>query len=211
MQIVHEQARRLIQFNADGMLTAPEKSLLNAHLNECRQCRAFADEIRELERLLLPVMKRQWNLRPIPFSIDGFVSKRNTEPEARILLATRKSMISLMAVIFIFGIWQFSLSGGPASSLPGIPPIPTPSLQMTGTQNVFEGCERMLYRVQGNDTLTGIASQFSVSKEMIMRLNHMKSETLDARMELKIPLCTLTPTTTYTPATEPITSTATRY
>jgi hypothetical protein len=220
MQIEHEKARKLIQFNADGVLAAPEKLLLSAHLKECSECRAFADEIKEVEHLLLPVMKRQWNLQPIPFSTGVFASKRNLKAETRILLATRTAIISLMAVTFLFGIWQFSLSAGPASSLPGIPPIPTPSLQTTGTKNVFEGCEMMLYRVQGNDTLTGIASQFSVSKEMIMTINHMKTETLDTTRELNIPICNLTPTgtlnptthtTTYTPATEPIISTATRY
>jgi len=222
MQIEHEHARTLIQYQADGGLKSSERSLLYAHLEECSECRTYAEEIKEVEGILSPLMRRNWNLQPIPLSMGIFTQKRNARIETRILLATRTAIISFMALAFIFGIWQFSSSGGPASDqVPlGIPPVPTPSLQITSTKNVFEGCEMMLYRVQGNDTLTSIASHFSVSKETIVTINHMEGETVDTTMELTIPICSLTPTrtlnptahtTTYAPPIETILSTPTRY
>ena len=61
-----------------------------------------------------------------------------------------------------------------------------------------------------------VAHHFSTSKEAIMAASNMKTETIDAGMELIIPLCDLTPTstvhpaaftTTHTPALSPASST----
>jgi LysM repeat protein len=81
----------------------------------------------------------------------------------------------------------------------------------------LEGCEMALYIAQANDTLPGIADQFSVSIEEIMEINQLKTEILQPFMKLLIPVCSITPagtaypatfTTTYTPViTKPTTST----
>jgi LysM repeat protein len=81
---------------------------------------------------------------------------------------------------------------------------------------MLESCEELEYEVQENDTLESIANHFSISKEEIMSINNMKTETVNAKMELMIPICNFTPTgtvnptaltTTYTPSTSPVPST----
>jgi LysM repeat protein len=77
-------------------------------------------------------------------------------------------------------------------------------------------CAEMLYIVQENDTLEGIAYQFATSREELMAANHMETAMVKTDMELIVPVCNLTPTgtihptlliTTYTPSTRPATST----
>jgi len=79
-----------------------------------------------------------------------------------------------------------------------------------------EKCEFSFYIVQPNDTLAGIAHQFSTSEEQIMTINHMTTATLLPSMELMVPACHFTPTstvhaveltTTYTPTFHSIVST----
>jgi LysM repeat protein len=70
-----------------------------------------------------------------------------------------------------------------------------------------------LYVVQVNDTLAGIAAQFSVPEAEIRAANHLITATLSADRELMIPICKSTPTgtldplTSFTPALSPTTST----
>lgn len=218
MQITHEAARKLIQFNFDDALNSQEKAVLSTHLKDCIECRAYADEIKEVESILLPAMKRQWNLRPAPLLLEVINAKRNIKIQTNTILAARTIAIGVICLAFIFSMWQFAASGGQeASPMPGgIPQIPTPSAQSTSTKIAFQNCAGTLYIVQGNDTLESIADQFSIPKEEIMAANHMKTEAIQTAMELVIPICNLTPTgtidpalltTTYTPSRNPMAST----
>jgi hypothetical protein len=218
MQITHEKAHKLIQFNSDEALSAQEKITLSAHLKDCTECRAYADDIREVESILLPVMKRQWDLQPIPLSIGAIRAKRNSKLQMNIILATRMAAIGVVFLAYIFSVWQFSVSGGGESKpLPAsVLPVPTPSTQSTSTKITFQNCDLTLYIVQENDTLESIAYQFSVSQEEIKAINNMKTETVSMAMKLMIPICNFTPTgtvnptvlaTTYTPPISLTTST----
>jgi hypothetical protein len=202
MQITHEEARRLIQFNADEVLNMQERITLSTHLKDCIECRAYADEIKEVESILLPVMQRQWNLQPLPLSIDAIRAKRSSRTPTSIILTTRTAAIGVVFLAFIFSVWQFALSSGPKlNPAPiGVPPIPTPSTQSTSTKVTFQACEDRLYTVQEIDTLDSIAYKFSTSKEEIMAANSMKSEAVRATTELVIPICNFTPTGTINPA-----------
>lgn len=218
MQITHEEARRLIQFNAEEALDMQEKSTLSTHLKDCIQCRAYAEEIEEVESVLLPVMQSHWNLQPLPLSIDLIRAKRSSRTLINTILTTRTAAIGVVFLAFIFSVWQFALSSGPKlNPAPvGVPPIPTPSTQSTSTKITLQACEDRLYTVQENDTLDSIAYQFSTSKEEIMAANSMKSEAVQASTELVIPICNFTPTgtinpeiiaTTYTPSKHATTTT----
>jgi len=219
MQITHDEARKLIQFNADEALNLQKKAALYAHLKDCIECRVYAEDIKEVESILLPVMKRRWNLQPVPLSIDALTSERYSKIQTSILLATRTAIISVVFVAFIFSVWQFTRSGTQTSSqFPvGVLPVPTPSTQSTSaavlwtsTKVTQQNCEEIPYTVQENDTLESIAYQFAISKEEIMVINNMKTETVIRAMELIIPKCNSTPTgtaegpatltTTYTPS-----------
>jgi LysM repeat protein len=217
MQITHQEARRFIQFHADEALNADEKTVLFSHLKTCFECRAYAAAIKELEDTLLPLMQRQWNLRPIPLSINDLKVKRNPQAPFSSILAIRTAIIAFVFVAFVFSAWQFTRPGQQLLGLPPviIAPVSTPSPESTNTIVSSEHCDGILYTVQANDTLSGIAAQFSISKDEIISLNGLKTETIHMGMPLMIPVCNFTPTstlsatttTTYTPvissATEP--------
>ena len=173
------------------------------------ECRAYAQEINEVEHLLLPAMKQHWNLRPAPLSVDTLIQRNHPGWPTNILLVTRTALISIFFLAFVLSAWQFTRSGShtstPVSS--NVLPIPTPSSQSTSTTISLVNCKGFLYQLQKNDTLGRIADQFSVSREKIMAINHLNTETLGTRTQLWIPLCPSTPTGTIYPSTLTITFT----
>jgi hypothetical protein len=187
----------------DKALGPQEKAMLQIHLTDCPDCRAFADEIKALENLLLPVMIKHWALQPVPLSVEAITSKRKSQRQASIILATRTVMIGLVFAAFVFSVWQFTHPGTQVSNpMPvSVLPIPTPSGQSTSTKISFQNCDETIYQVQDNDTLESIASQFSVAKDKIMAINNLSTESIKAKMELLIPICTSTPTGTIHPST----------
>jgi LysM repeat protein len=189
------------------------------HLKDCVDCRDYAEEIKDVENILLPIMKRQWNLQPAPLSMVAIRAQRNSKIQTSIILATRIAATGIVFLALVFSAWQFALSGGqtptPSQFIVAIPPVPTPSAQSTSTKIALQSCAGILYRVQEKDTLESIAHQFSVPKVEIMMINHT-TETVVPGTELMIPLCSFTPTSTmhptffstkYTPSTHPTTST----
>lgn len=218
MQITHAAARKLVQFDIDEDLNTQEEAVLATHLRDCLECRAYAEQIKELGSILVPVMKRQWNLQPTPLLLETIKAKTSLKIQPTVSLATRTIAVGVVFVTFIFSVWQFALSGEQVSrQVPGIiPPVPTPSTQSTSTKITLQNCTEVLYAVQKNDTLEKIAYQFSTSREEIMVANHLTTETINQTMELIIPVCNFTPTgttdptiltTTYTPPRNPIAST----
>ena len=205
MQITHAEAHNLIHYNMDKVLKPQEKNILQTHLNDCLECRAFAEEIKEVENILLPLMIRHWALQPAPLRTEVIAnkSKRNLQLQASIILATRTAMISIVFAAFVFSAWQFTHSGRQTlTPVPvGVLPIPTPSGQSTSTKISFQNCEKLMYQVQENDTLESIAFQFSVAKDKIMAINNLSTESIKAKKELLIPICTSTPTGTIHPST----------
>jgi len=219
MPITHEEARKLIQFQADEALKSQEKFVLSAHLKECSECRFYEEDIKQVENILLPVMKRHWDRKPVPLSTRTLTEKTRSQIQPGIIVATRSAAIAVVFMAFIFSVWQFTLSGNKTANPAPIVvlPVPTPSVQSTSTKITFQNCEQMPYNIQENDTLASIAHQFGVSKEEIMALNNMQTEIIYTSMELMIPICNSTPTstaegptaltTTYTPVLDLITST----
>jgi LysM domain/Putative zinc-finger len=212
MQITHEQARKLIQFSLDGVLQAAEKATLTAHLQDCMDCRDYAKELKEVEVIILPLMKRQWSAPPIPLSIPSLTQRKSSTIQASKLLAIRSTVIAFVFVALFFSAWQF-VASGPAGARPAslvIPLVPTPSIQTaqsTNTESTAKNCQVMAYKVQNNDTLASLADRFLVSEDEIMKLNQLKTDTVSTSMELMIPICNFTPTGTIHPATFTITYT----
>ena len=209
MQITHEEARRLIQFNIDQTLVPHEIKILIEHVESCSECRAYAEGLGEVERILLPLMKRQWNLEPAPLSIAAIVQQKSSNWQANIMLVTRTALISIVFAAFVFSAWQFTRSGSQTSTpMPvSVLAIPTPSGQSTSTKISFPNCEEIIYQVQETDTLERIAYQFSASKDKIMAINNLITETIKPKMELLIPICNSAPTSTGHPSTLTITFT----
>jgi hypothetical protein len=217
MQITHEQAQLLLQRKMDQGLGTLDAGALSAHLQNCRDCQGYANEIGEIDRLLIPLLKKHWNRQPAPTSISALIGM-NKKTGIINLMTTRKLALSVAALALFFSVWQFVAAGpSPLNQMPQMSrPVPTPSTISTNTLATLEDCEMTLYNVQANDTLSGIADRFLVSVEEIMKINQLQTEVVQPTMKLIIPLCNFTPTgtvhpatftTTYTPIFQPITFT----
>lgn len=218
MQITHAEARSLIQFSMDQALRPLEKTLLQSHLTDCLECREFFRQIKAVEELVVPVMKRHWTLRPVPLSMADLKVHKNASWISSIFLTTRTALVSILFAIFLFTAWQFAQTRSESTgSLPaGVLPVPTPSGQSTSTRSTLSNCQEILYQVQPGDTLESLADRFSVSKAKILTINRLRTQVITSNMKLFIPVCGSTPTgtlhpstltTTYTPFFSPTTST----
>ncbi len=217
-QITHDEARRLINLNVDQVLDANTCSILDTHLNKCAECRGYASELDKVENVLRK-MKHGWDPRRVPLQLDQIISRsKNTGfGFANNVTITKMAMMVLTIIIVVaLGTWQFSIVSAPSPTASyTVIPIPTPSTFLTSTK-VTINCDYVPYQVQAGDTLDSIASQFSVTKEMIMDFNGMQEDQIDPSMQIRIPLCNHTPTVTIntpnttitiSPQFEPITPT----
>lgn len=208
MQIAHDEARRLIQFNVDKVLTYDKEASLSAHLKDCVECRAYAREIEEVDLILRPLLKRQWAARPLPLPISGLLRNKASKPWTQPYLVMRIAVLGVVLLGFAFSSWQLVFSGTriPQPVPPGILPVPTPSIQLTSTESRWAECITVSHTVQDGETLEGIASRFSASVEDVVAFNNLTSQRLFTGMEIEVPLCHLTPTGT---AADPATLTMT--
>jgi len=71
MQITHDEARWLIEYDPDHALNSEKQRALSAHLQECEDCRAHVFEMNDLENILHGVMQKHWNQPPLPLSMDS--------------------------------------------------------------------------------------------------------------------------------------------
>ena len=219
MQIAHDEARRLIQFNVDKVLTSDKEASLSAHLEDCVECRAYAREIEEVDVILGPLLKRQWNAPPLPLPISGLLRNKALKPWTQPYLVMRIAFLGIVLLGFVFSAWQFAFSGTriPQPVSPGILPVPTPSIQLTSTESRWRNCNTVSHTVRDDETLESIAHRFSASVEDIVAFNHLTGPRLTTGMEIGVPLCQLTPTgtaaelstltMTFAPRVNPTTST----
>jgi LysM repeat protein len=90
-------------------------------------------------------------------------------------------------------------------------PYPTPTLAPLPTNTpepataTFIACDKVIYNVQSNDTLSSIAANYAVPAEAIKEYNGLSSDTVFIGTSLTIPLCRRAPTAgpTPTPTTPP--------
>ena len=215
MQITHEEARHLIQFALDRRIDLRQRQLLDSHLVACMNCQQYAESLKNMEKLLRPLLQRQWDRQPVPLSMSVITSKGFSHTLDRMMLATRIAAVGLMFAVFLFSAWQLTFSKPPFSSpaAASVPQIPIPSTStelalITQTQT----CEPTVYIVREKDLLARLADRFDSSKQELMAANHLKTDAVRAGMQLLIPTCQSTPTanistTTFTPILSTITST----
>lgn len=88
-------------------------------------------------------------------------------------------------------------------------PTPTPAPQATATfepaQATIEACEKVIYTVRENDTLSSIAANYAVPQAAIKDFNGLASDNVYIGQPLIVPLCAraATPGPTPTPTTPP--------
>jgi len=86
---------------------------------------------------------------------------------------------------------------------PTVTPFPTATL--SGPEATYAACEKILYSVQENDTLSSISANYAIPMDAIKEFNGMVSNTVYMGMNLVIPLCerAATPGPTPTPTAPP--------
>lgn len=208
MQITHEQAHNLVQRNMDQALIGNEKVILALHLDSCPECCHYANSIKEMESVLLPMMQRRWNRLPPPRPTGIVAQRKPSKFSQRINLATRIVAMGAICITLLFHIYQVrqTTDHRPSPPYANIVPVPTPTMQSTSTMLTNQNCDQILYTALENDTFENIAGQFSVSTDEILRANNITMEAPYQGMRLLIPICGPTPTgprqtlaTTFTP------------
>src|SRR3990172_5643843 len=135
IELTHVNAQRLIQLRADTELDLPSKQFLEAHLEGCDECNAYAREVIELENILRRVTHRNWDKSPAPLSMETLVQQVRGERSRNTtnLLVTRGATIAFAVVAVMIGTWLFSqMTLSPAPQVMTLAlPIPTPSTQLT--------------------------------------------------------------------------------
>jgi len=207
MQITHEEARRLIQFKADDSLSTTNEQNLSEHLNACTECQGYFGAVKQTESTLRQILRKQWNVHPLPLQMEAVYAKVNLTPGTSILLTTRKALIGVAFVMVAFITWQSMTSNSSSAQTPlgTVPLIPTPSTQYTATNTLQSDCKEVRYVVQPGDTLDSVAQHFSTSKESIIAANRLTSDAINPTEEMIIPFCESTPTSTTHPPTFTIT------
>lgn len=86
---------------------------------------------------------------------------------------------------------------------PTVTPFPTATL--SGPEATYAACEKIIYSVQENDTLSSISTNYAVPMDAIKEYNGMVNNTVFSGMNLVIPLCerAATPGPTPTPTAPP--------
>lgn len=208
MEITHKEARRLIHQKLDNSKDpVDEHENLRDHLEACTECRNYFRSVNETESVLRQVMRKQWDVHPLPLQMDMIFAKGKTKNKFNELLTTRMALVSVALLMFAFLAWQAVTTGDTTlqQGLPALSLLPTPSTQYTATNTRRNDCQVIKYTIQAGDTLEDIARQFSVSKESILLANDLTGQSLDSIRELVIPLCEMTPIRTIYPPTFTIT------
>lgn len=64
--LTHSQAKHWLQAAADGLLAAESQAQLAAHLQQCPECQAYADELHVLEAALSSSLQAHWGQPDLP-------------------------------------------------------------------------------------------------------------------------------------------------
>lgn len=223
-KITHEKAHTLIQAVVDQLLLrTEEKTALDAHLDECIDCKEYANELTMLETNLQRALHASWDeqqpnmnlqaiLHPSPGKqlLNSFFNQTSFMAKATIVTAL---LLGYFVITNLLGI-QSPISGDKTATILPTPneaasiyaTSPTPSAQLSSTRST-QTCKTVTYLVREDDTLASIAFQHGISQESILVQNHLVSDTVFTGMELSIPLCNSTPSHTATIPTNMLTTT----
>lgn len=214
-EITHKKARALFQKDADRILIAEERSALESHLKNCKQCQEYAAGFSVLETSLQNTFHDKWDMHkpekltpqaivnPSPGKLVwNFINQTGFMGKATIIVTM---LLGYFVIANILGM-QYPISDHSAATILPTPnssafnfdTSPTPSAQLTTTRSTSQACKTFVYVIQENDTLASIAVQHRTTNELIMEYNGLKSDSIFTGQELIIPICSETPSLTAT-------------
>ncbi len=115
-------------------------------------------------------------------------------------IAARYS-VSVQSIVLLNNLDCNSLVVGSSLLIPHPTPTntPPPTATLSPAEATEAACEKVTYKVQDGDTLSGIAAYYGVPMEAIRSYNGLPSETVYTGLTLVIPLCERPPTPGPTP------------
>lgn len=207
----HQKFQTLLQFAADQPLAREEQRMLDRHLAECGECRKYAHGLDEVENSLRRVMQQQWNVQSKPISVATIQSRAGRatmQPQRRTVATFGKfAFIPMLALTLFMAMTARMINPQKASSglyvtLSGTPSmvmvIPKPPASASNTLAKMQTCKQVTYMAQQNETLSGIAIKYGVSKEAIASMNGLSTDKFETAQMLLIPICPNTPVETPT-------------
>ncbi|MCQ3937052.1 MAG: hypothetical protein DPW18_08410 [Chloroflexi bacterium] len=196
MSLTHAEAHTLIQCSLDHPLSTDEDNALSAHLQTCPACRAYAADMQDVDTSLRAVAQRYWNAPHPPLSMDALTGHAAAKPLR--VWAAQLAIASIVFVTVALSAWQVAQPGWTTNTKTplSVSPIPTPSIQTASARPLPQECREIRYIVQEGDTLEGIAGRFSTSVKIIQNGNGFASATVVPGMEVRIPVCGATPSST---------------
>jgi LysM repeat protein len=227
-EITHQKAKQLLQKDLDQTIGTDDLSALDAHLENCVECRNYANSLSYLESGLRRILHAQIDDQLPNLNLGAIIEPTMNSTWTTFFFSPTNVLgratigITLLLVYFMitnfFGV-QFPIALNksptiiptPNDSTLAINNSPTPSIPPNMISMTTQGCETIIYVIQENDTLDKIARQFGVSKNFISSYNNLIAGDLYTGGELSIPLCGQTPlqishtprnTTTITPISE---------
>ena len=226
----HQKARAFLQAAADGILPADSQAQLDMHLAKCRACSNYANNLIDLEAGLRRVLHAQLDNQRPDLNLGAITSPASLKFTWATLFSPTQAIgkATIIATLLLGYFIISNLFGSQPSIIESKSPTavptpnnssmvftysPTPSSPATLIGLTTQGCENIIYVIQVEDTLEGIALQFGVPKELITKHNNLKTDSLPPGKELSIPVCNTTPshtastpknTTTITPLIETV-------
>ena len=223
-ELSHQKAQVFLQTAVDDMLSANDQTLLDVHFAECKECRAYAKNLRSLEDGLRRVSRAHWDKYQPRINLGAVTNPPSTKIIWNYLLGLTQGMgkVTIVAALLLgyFLIVNLSDNQLPSSSteaptmLPtpneltfSVDTSPTPSAQLALTGLMTLPCNPVIYIVQAADTLDNIAAQYKIPKAAIMEYNNLVDDNISPGRKLNIPVCYKTPSQTTSTPTNTITVT----
>ncbi|MEK7327790.1 MAG: zf-HC2 domain-containing protein [Chloroflexota bacterium] len=110
-ELTHDQARRHLHAAADGNLSAEGRAALNAHLDACPKCQAYAAEFNRLQSALYRAWHTRWRARHSLADMPARVlSSARRAVERKLFLSFANAVAQagtiLVVAMFVMGIFQ---------------------------------------------------------------------------------------------------------
>jgi anti-sigma factor RsiW len=110
-ELTHDQARRYLHAAADGNLSAEGRAALNAHLDACPKCQAYAAEFNWLQSALYRAWQTRWRARhPFADMPARVLSSARRAVERKLFLSFANVFAQagtiLVAAMLVVGIFQ---------------------------------------------------------------------------------------------------------
>jgi len=223
-ELSHQIARAYLQTAADDMLSASNQTLLDSHLIGCKECRAYAESLKSLERRLERVSHAHWDKHRPRLDLAAVTNPPAAKIAWNNLLGLTHGMgkVTIVAALILGYFLIVNLGGNKISSssteaptiLPtpsdlttGVATSPTPSAQLGLTGLTTLPCAPIIHTVKTSDTLESIAAHYRIQQEAIVDYNNLTSDDISPGTSLSIPICDSTPSHTASTPTDTITVT----